>query len=68
MSTEVREIMTTAEAAAYLRCGKNTLEWDRCCNKHGFPYVRLGGRVRYRKADLDAFMAKNAVNTEGLRQ
>lgn len=46
--------MTTAEAAAYLRCSRRTLEGYR--NVGGGPeYCRTGGRVFYHREDLDAW-------------
>lgn len=49
------EILTTIEAAAYVRLGKPTLERFRISGD-GPKYCKLGGAVRYRKADLDAWL------------
>lgn len=49
--------MTTAEAAEYLDVKPGTLEKWRYLEK-GPRYYKIGGkRVRYRKSDLDAFLA-----------
>jgi hypothetical protein len=46
--------MTSAEAAAYVRCSPRTLEGYR--NAGGGPvYHRSGGRVFYHRDDLDAW-------------
>lgn len=51
----VYEILTTIEAAHYVRLGKPTLERFRLTG--GGPcYCKLGGAVRYRKADLDSWL------------
>ncbi len=49
------EILTTIEAATYVRLGKPTLERFRISGD-GPKYCKLGGAVRYRKADLDAWL------------
>lgn len=48
-------ILNTAEAANYTRLGKPTLERLRVSGE-GPVYVKLGGAVRYRKADLDEWV------------
>jgi excisionase family DNA binding protein len=49
------DILNTKEAAAYVRLGKPTLERFRISGD-GPKYCKLGGAVRYRKADLDAWL------------
>lgn len=50
------EILNTKEAAAYVRLGKPTLERFRLTGA-GPRYCKIGLRlVRYRKADLDAWL------------
>lgn len=54
------EVLNTAEAAHYVRLGKPTLERFRVSGG-GPRYAKLGGAVRYRKADLDAWLASRIV-------
>lgn len=49
-------IFTTKEAAAYVRLGAPTLERFRITGD-GPSYLKLGGAVRYRRDDLDAWLA-----------
>ena len=49
-------IFTTKEAAAYVRLGTPTLERFRVTGD-GPTYLKLGGAVRYRREDLDAWLA-----------
>ena len=49
------EILTTTEAADYCRLGKPTLERFRLTG-NGPVYLKIGGAVRYRRADLDAWL------------
>lgn len=51
-------LLTTAEAANYLRIEKRTLENWRVSGR-GPAFVRLGGAVRYRMAQLEKFIAQN---------
>ncbi len=49
------DVLTTAEAAYYVRLGKPTLERFRVTGE-GPRYCKLGGAVRYRRSDLDAWL------------
>lgn len=52
--------LTQEQAATYLGVSPLTLNTQRC--RGGGPrYVKLGRRVVYRVADLDAYLAKNVV-------
>lgn len=48
-------LLTTDEAGNYLRLSKPTLERFRLTGA-GPNYCKLGGAVRYRTADLDAWL------------
>lgn len=51
-------LMTRKEAAIYLGVAEQTLAIWKCVNRYNLPVVKIGGRVKYRKEDLDAFIAK----------
>lgn len=53
------EILDTETAAAYLKLSPYTLERWRWSGE-GPNYLKLGRSVRYRKEDLDAFVAQSA--------
>ena len=60
--------LTPKEAAAYLRHSPHTLqEWRQ--KKIGPPYIKLGvakkAAVLYRRIDLDEWLSKHFVETEG---
>jgi len=38
-----------------------TLDNWRCTKRYPLPYVRVGRAIRYRRADLDAFIASRTV-------
>jgi excisionase family DNA binding protein len=50
------ELLTALETARFLRCSLRTLDRERADGR-GCPFVRIGGRIRYRRADVDAFVA-----------
>lgn len=49
-------LLTAPETAQYLRCSLRTLDRERADGR-GCPFVRIGGRIRYRRADVEAFVA-----------
>lgn len=55
-------LLTTAEAADYLRIEKRTLENWRVSGR-GPAFVRLGGAVRYRTGALERFIAENECHS-----
>ena len=56
------DILPTPEAATYLRLSKPTLERLRLTGE-GPAYAKLGKAVRYRRADLDAWLASRLIRS-----
>jgi len=56
------EILNTRETAAYTRLGKPTLERFRLTGE-GPRYAKLGGAVRYRRCDIDAWLESRLINS-----
>lgn len=56
------DILKTPEAASYVRLGKPTLERFRVTGE-GPIYAKLGGAVRYRKVDLDAWLENRLISS-----
>jgi len=54
-------LMTQAEAATYLGTTVGTLNTWRHYGRYSIPFVKWGGRIRYRQADLDAWIESNVV-------
>lgn len=48
-------LMNTAQAAHYLSYSTDSLAHWRCKGV-GPTYLKIGGRIRYRKSDLEAFL------------
>lgn len=63
MDTSVSSgLLTTEQAAQYLGATPHTLEVWRSTRRYAIPYVKIGTKVRYRKADLDAWIASRVVS------
>jgi excisionase family DNA binding protein len=52
-------LLTRQEAADYLGISKQTLAIWNCTGRYRIPFVKIGRLVKYRKSDLDAFIAGN---------
>jgi excisionase family DNA binding protein len=61
----VPEMLTTAQAADYLGVKVSTLATWRCTRRYQIPFVKVGRRTRYRKADLDKFLQTRTVAHTG---
>lgn len=59
--TPLPALLTPEQAAEYLGSTAKTLERWRVTRAYSLPYVKLGRLVRYRKADLDAWIASRVV-------
>ncbi|MBA3053764.1 MAG: helix-turn-helix domain-containing protein [Sphingomonadales bacterium] len=58
----VPDILDTRDAASYVRLAVVTMERLRLTGD-GPPFCKLGKAVRYRKADLDAWLASRLVQS-----
>ena len=61
------ELLTRRQAAAYLGVAEQTLAVWKCLGRYHLPCVKIGRIVRYRKADLDNFIAKHMHGLEESR-
>jgi excisionase family DNA binding protein len=50
-------LLTEQQAANYLTLAPGTLSVWRSTGRNNLPFVKIGGAVRYRLSDLDAWMA-----------
>lgn len=54
--TKAAELLTTQETAAILRIHPVTLRRARCERSIAIPYIKVGGAIRYRREDVDAYL------------
>jgi len=52
-------LLTRKQAAEYLGLKENTLAVWATTKRHSLPYVKVGRLVKYRLADLQAFLERN---------
>ena len=57
-------MLTTHEAAAFLKCSPRTLASDRSRKFWKVPYIKLGKRVLYDEAELAKWMKENAQHIQ----
>jgi len=58
-----KELFSTREAAEYVGARPHTLETWRASGRYGIPFVKVGRLVKYRRADLDAWLQSRTVDT-----
>lgn len=59
-------LLSTPEAAKVLAVTPHTLEVWRTTGRHRIPYIKIGRLVRYRPADLDAWLTARTVDGEAV--
>jgi excisionase family DNA binding protein len=59
--SRVRNMLTRREAAEYLGIRPQTLASWACNGRYGLRFIKIGKCVRYKIADLDAFVERRAV-------
>jgi len=59
------DLLLEASAAHYLEITSKTLQNWRCTGRYALPYVKIGGRVRYRAGDLKKFIERRLRNHTG---
>lgn len=55
------DLLTRKEAAEYIGISPETLAVWKCTGRYNLPCVMIGRLPRYRKSDLDAWIASRTV-------
>lgn len=55
------ELLTREQAAEYLGIKTQTLACWKLTGRYGLPVVKVGRLCKYRRSDLDAFLARNTI-------
>ena len=58
-----KTLLSRKDAAEYLGLKESTLAIWKCNKRYNLPYVKIGGKVRYRLSDLQKFIENN-INRE----
>jgi excisionase family DNA binding protein len=56
-------LLSEIEAAEILNVTAGTLSVWRCTRRYPLPYVKVGRAIRYRLADLEAWLQSRTVGT-----
>lgn len=60
LDTELLEVNTPAQTAKFIQTSEGSLAQDRY-RKRGIPFVKIGGRVRYLRQDILAYLDANRM-------
>lgn len=58
------KLLSRKEAASYLKLMPQTLAVWACTKRYDLPYIKIGRSIRYRQADLDAFINKGIAHAQ----
>ena len=58
------ELLTRKQAATYLGVKARTLAVWKSTGRYDLPCIKIGRLAKYRKADLDAFIARHRISAE----
>ena len=58
-----RDLLDEKEAAQFLDNSPGTLSVWRCTGRYNLPFIKIGRNVRYRRADLVAWLEKRTRET-----
>jgi excisionase family DNA binding protein len=58
-----RDLLDEKAAGDYLTVAPGTLSVWRSTGRYGLPFLKVGRMVRYRRADLDAWLEKRIRET-----
>lgn len=61
-SSDPNDLMSRREAARLLGVSESTLAGWKCNRRVAIPFIKIGRLVKYRRADLEAFIADMLVN------
>lgn len=56
-------LLSRVQAAEFLGVSPHTLAIWKSTGRVSLPVVKIGGLAKYRKADLDAFIASRTINS-----
>lgn len=62
MATETHDFLTPPELAQWIRKPVASLAVDRCLRRDHPPYVKVGRKVLYRRADVVAWLEAHRVD------
>lgn len=61
LNSYATELLTRDQAAQYLGVTPNTLAVWACTHRYDLPFVKIGRLVKYRRSDLESFIARRTM-------
>lgn len=61
----ITQLLTPIETAAILGVTKSTLEVWRATKRYDLSFVKIGGRVMYKREDIEDFISRRSVSCAG---
>ena len=61
MTTTKEDLLTPNETAAFLGISEGTLMVWRCVRRYPLNFIKVGGKVRYRRQDVERFLQERTV-------
>lgn len=58
------DLVTREQAAEYLGVTPRTLAVWACTKRYNLPFVKIGRLVKYRRSELDAFIARRTMGNQ----
>ncbi|MEQ6331031.1 helix-turn-helix domain-containing protein [Pseudomonas chengduensis] len=68
ISLNPADLLTPEQAAALLGLSVKTLATWRSTGRHALAFIRCGTRIRYRRSDLDAWLAQRQHTSTAPRE
>lgn len=62
----MNHLLNPADVADLLGIKVETLQIWRCNHRYNLPYVKIGGRVRYKVSDVEKFIESRTVKSENM--
>lgn len=66
-SAKLNDLLDAEQAAEILDVTTGTLAVWRCSGRYALPFVKVGRKVRYRRADLDAWLEERTQSNGATR-
>ena len=63
-----QRLLAENEAAKYLGINPGTLSVWRSSGRYHIPYIKVGGRVRYRLSDLEEWLESRTTDKAGVQK
>ncbi|MGD9152759.1 MAG: helix-turn-helix domain-containing protein [Gammaproteobacteria bacterium] len=64
--TAMNQLLNPADVADLLGIKVETLQIWRCNHRYDLPYVKIGGRIRYKISDVEKFIESRTMRNDNI--